>query len=144
LEILSFLSDSFWDLFLVVMGFLAMVLGIDTYKKEKKLQEIGVKTIAKVVCFSDEETSDGVKVTVPVFEFNDSFNNKIRIKGVSNSICKINETTIVYYDPKNPETEFYFAKKDFLVKYLFFLFGLFFLILGFVYLYKHFIAFNSK
>ncbi|MBF4466204.1 DUF3592 domain-containing protein [Flavobacterium sp. LC2016-12] len=144
MEILSFLSDSFWDLFLVIMGFLAMVLGIDTYKKEKKLHEIGIKTIAKVVGFSDEETSDGVKVTVPVFEFNDSFNNKIRVKGVSNSICKINETTVVYYDPKNPETEFYFSKKDFLVKYLFFFVGLFFLILGFVYLYNHFIAFNSK
>ncbi|MNL11350.1 hypothetical protein D3C87_1321820 [compost metagenome] len=85
-----------------------------------------------------------MKVTVPVFEFNDSSNNKIRVKGVSNSICKINETTVVYYDPKNPETEFYFAKKDFLVKYLFFFFGLFFLILGFVYLYNHFMAFNSK
>lgn len=121
-----------------------MVLGIDTYKKEKKLQEIGIKTIAKVIDFSDEETSDGVKVTVPVFEFKDSSNNKIRVKGVSNSICKINETTVVYYDPKNPETEFYFAKKDFLVKYLFFFVGLFFLILGFVYLYNHFIAFNSK
>lgn len=144
MEILSFLSDSFWDIFLVIMGFLAMVLGIDTYKKEKKLQEIGIKTIAKVIDFSDEETSDGVKVTVPVFEFKDSSNNKIRVKGVSNSICKINETTIVYYDPKNPETEFYFAKKDFLVKYLFFFVGLFFLILGFVYLYNHFIAFNSK
>ncbi len=144
MEILSFLSDSFWDLFLVIMGFLAMVLGIDTYKKEKKLQEIGIKTIAKVIDFSDEETSDGVKVTVPVFEFKDSSNNKIRVKGVSNSICKINETTVVYYDPKNPETEFYFAKKDFLVKYLFFFVGLFFLILGFVYLYNHFIAFNSK
>ncbi|MFB3388756.1 DUF3592 domain-containing protein [Flavobacterium sp. LAR06] len=144
MEILSFLSDSFWDLFLVIMGFLAMVLGIDTYKKEKKLQEIGIKTIAKVIDFSDEETSDGVKVTVPVFEFNDSSNNKVRVKGVSNSMCKINETTVVYYDPKNPETEFYFAKKDFLVKYLFFFVGLFFLILGFVYLYNHFMAFNSK
>lgn len=144
MEILSFLSDSFWDLFLVIMGFLAMVLGIDTYKKEKKLQEIGFKAIAKVVDFSDEETSDGVKVTVPVFEFNDSFNNKIRVKGVSNSISKINETTVVYYDPKNPQTEFYIAKKDFLVKYLFFFVGLFFLILGFVYLYNHIIAFTSR
>lgn len=126
------------------MGFLAIILGVDTYKKEKKLLEIGIKTIAKVVGFSDEETSDGVKVTVPVFEFNDSFNNKIRVKGVSNSICKINETTIVYYDPKNPQTEFYIAKKDFLVKYLFFLVGLFFLILGFVSLYNHILAFTSR
>ncbi|TDO70445.1 hypothetical protein EV143_11168 [Flavobacterium chryseum] len=125
------------------MGVLAALVGYNTFKKEKKLKEGGIKTTALVVDFSDEEMSDGPTVKVPVFEFYDNLNNKFRVKGVSNSICKIGETTVIYYNPVNPKTEYYFPNKDFLVKYLFSCVGLFMLIAGLVCLYKDFIKFNS-
>ena len=139
----TFIQESFWDIFLFLMGVAATVLGYDIFKKEKKLTEGGIKTTAVVVDFSNEETSDEPTVTVPVFEFYDNFNTKFRVKGVSNSICKIGEATIVYYNPVNPQTDYYFPNKDFLVKYLFSCVGLFCLIAGLVCLYKDFIKFNS-
>jgi hypothetical protein len=139
----TFIQAAFWDIFLVLMGFILAFFGYDTFKKEKKLKEGGIKTTASVVDFSNEETSDGPTVKVPVFEFYDHSNTKFRVKGVSNSICKIGETTVVYYNPVNPETDYYFPSKDFLVKYLLSCAGLFILIAGFVCLYKDIIKFNS-
>lgn len=126
------------------MGSIAALVGYDTFKKENKLKKGGIKTTALVVDFSYEEMSDGPSAKIPVFEFYDNFNNKFRVKGVSNSICKIGENTVIYYSPVNPEKEYYFPNKDFLVKYIFSCVGLFCLIAGFVCLYKDFINFNSK
>jgi hypothetical protein len=144
LEVITFIWESAWDFLMIFIGLISMIFGFKEFQKVKKLKESGIKTIATVVDFSYEENSDGNTLKIPVFEFYDNLNNNIRVKGVSNSICKINETTVVYYDSKNPQTEFYFPKKDFSVKYLFTFLGLFFFTLGLIYLYRHFMVLNSK
>jgi len=70
-------------------------------------------------------------------------NKQINIKGKSNSICTMYETTPIYYNPTKPETEYYLPKKNFLVKFLFFFIGLFFLCLGIYYLRTHNMEFDS-
>ncbi|QGK75193.1 hypothetical protein [Flavobacterium sp. SLB02] len=144
METISLIWDSLWDLLLIGIGLSLMVMGIRVFIKQRRIQKIGIKTIAKVIVFSDEKSleEDQAPLKIPLFIFYDSSNNQISIKGKSNSICTMYETTPVCYNPAKPETEYYLPNKDFMVKHLLFFVGLFFLSLGIYYLRKHNMEFN--
>ncbi|UTN06410.1 DUF3592 domain-containing protein [Flavobacterium bizetiae] len=144
MEIISLIWESLWDLLLVVIGLTLMVVGIRVFIKQRRIQKNGIKTMATVIGFSNEKSlaEDEASLKIPLFIFYDSSNNQISIKGKSNSICTMYETTPVYYNPEKPETEYYLPNKDFMVKHLFFFVGLFFLSLGVYYLRKHNMEYN--
>lgn len=122
METASLIWKSVWDILLIIIG---LVLLFMAFRTEKSL--------------SENETS----LKIPLFIFYDSSNKQINIQGKSNSICTMYETTPIYYNPTKPETEYYLPKKDFLVKFLFFFIGLFFLCLGIYYLRTHNMKFDS-
>lgn len=139
METITFTWKLFWDVLLCLIGLGCIIGGFITFSKEVKIKKTGIKTAAKVIDFSYEESLGESRSTlkIPIFEFYDRANNRIVIKGKSNSICKLNEITPIYYDPTNPTTHYYLSSKDFLVKFVFFIIGLFFLSLGVYYLSKY-------
>lgn len=104
-----------------------LFIGFKTLRKELKIKKTGIKTTAKFIAYSYETSVDFENtstVKVPIFEFYDLNNKMIVVKGKSCSICKTNEITTIYYNPEKPKTEYYLSKKDFMIKFLYFLFGL--------------------
>ena len=76
-------------------------------------------------------SSTPIKLPVFTFSHKDENGEKIyTVKGKSNSTCEIGEITPIYYNPENPEKEYYLPKKDFLMKYVIFLIGMFFFSFG--------------
>lgn len=98
METISLIWDSLWDLLLVVIGLTLMVMGIKVFIKQRRIQKTGTKTIATVIGFRDEKSleEDQAPLKIPLFIFYDTSNNQISIKGKSNSICTMYETTPVY------------------------------------------------
>ncbi|MCC9063801.1 DUF3592 domain-containing protein [Flavobacterium piscisymbiosum] len=145
METASLIWKSAWDILLVLIGLILMFMGIKVYIKQQRIIKTGIKTIATVIGFSNEKSlaENEAPVKIPLFIFYDTSRNQISVKGKSNSICTIHETTPIYYNPAKPETEYYLPKKDFLVKFLFFFVGLFFLSLGIYYLRTHNIVFDN-
>lgn len=119
-----------------IAGFVLILFYFITVFKEIKIKKNGINTVATVVALSidkgfENESGRVNKIKVPVFKFehvDKNGNSKtFRVKGKSNSTAKIYETTSIYYNPNNPEKEYYLPKKDFLKKYVALLIGLLFL-----------------
>ncbi|KAB1159746.1 DUF3592 domain-containing protein [Tenacibaculum aiptasiae] len=125
---------------LIILGVVFLILWLKTMIGNILIKKNGILTNARVVSYEREirkDTEAGnygeveVKFPILTFEYLDNgITKNIRIKGKSNSKFKIGEITPVYYDPNNPEGRFYLPKKDFLVKYLFLIFGIMFLYFG--------------
>lgn len=132
MEIIRFIEDSPWSILLILIGLIFIFFGFKTLIKELKIKKTGIKTTAKVIGFDQEKSTEENRTPakIPVFIFYTESKNQITVKGKSGSRCEIYEITPIYYNPKNPEKEFYLPKKDHLVKYLFFCFGLVFICLG--------------
>lgn len=146
MEIINFIWKSPWEILLILIGLVLIFTGFKIFLKEQRLKKTGIKTIATVIAFSYEKSIEEDRpqppVKIPVFIFSDHLNNKFSVKGKSNSICEIYETTPIYYNPAKPETEYYLPNKDFMVKHLFFFFGLALLCFGLYYLHQHSIEYN--
>lgn len=131
----------FWNIFMILMGSIAIIVSFSIYRDQSRLKRNGMLGEAKMIYFSTEKgTSDSPPLTIPVFTFSTEDENGIKvyyIKGKSNSICEIGELTPIYYNPENPEKEYYLPKKDFLMKYVAFFIGMFFFCLGTIYLMKN-------
>jgi len=145
METASLLWKSVWDILLIIIGLVLLFIAFRTLLKEDKIIKNGIKTTGTVIGFSTEKSlsENETSLKIPLFIFYDSSNKQINIQGKSNSICTMYETTPIYYNPTKPETEYYLPKKDFLVKFLFFFIGLFFLCLGIYYLRTHNMEFDS-
>ncbi|MDA6068408.1 DUF3592 domain-containing protein [Flavobacterium sp. AC] len=131
----------FWNIFMILMGTIAIIFSFLTHRIQSRLKRNGLLEEAKMIYFSTEKsTGDSPSLTIPVFTFSHKDQNGIKtytVKGKSNSLCKIGEVTPIYYNPENPEKEYFLPKKDFLVKYLMFFIGMFFVCLGVLYLMKN-------
>ncbi|MFY7936351.1 MAG: hypothetical protein ACOVOQ_03150 [Flavobacterium sp.] len=134
-------GDYFWDIFMILMGAIAVIISFSTHRKQLRLKKNGLVAEAKMIYFSIEKgMSDSPASKIPVFTFSHKDENGIKIysvKGKSNSSCEIGELTPIYYNPENPEEEYYLPKKDFLIKYVIFFVGMFFFCLGTIYLLEH-------
>lgn len=123
---------------MILMGFTSILLGFITHNRQLRLKKNGLLSEAKMIYFSDEKSdANEPSVKIPVFTFSHEDENGLKkyfVKGKTNSSCKIGEVTPIYYNPKNPEKEYYLPQKDFLMKYLMFFIGLFFFCLGVLYL----------
>lgn len=126
---------------MILMGTIAIILSFFTHRNQSRLKRNGLLEEAKMIYFSTEKGSDdSPSLKIPVFTFSHKDENGVKVytvKGKSNSLCKIGELTPIYYNPENPEKEYYLPKKDFLVKYLMFFIGMFFFCLGVLYLIKN-------
>ncbi|MBE8724066.1 DUF3592 domain-containing protein [Flavobacterium hungaricum] len=137
---LEFIGTYFWNAFLILISSIAIYISYSVHKEQSKLKKNGLLTEAKMIDISIENSGDdSPSVKVPVFTFshkNEYGTKSYRVKGKTNSSAKIGEITPVYYNPKNPGEEYYLPKKDFLMKYLILIFGLFFFTLGILNLLK--------
>jgi hypothetical protein len=145
METASLLWKSAWDILLIIIGLVLLFIAFRTLLKEDKIIKNGIKTTATVIGFRLKSLYQKMKhlSKYHFLYFMIAQNKQINIKGKSNSICTMYETTPIYYNPTKPETEYYLPKKDFLVKFLFFFIGLFFLCLGIYYLLTHNMEFDS-
>lgn len=145
MESIPFTWGTLWCLLSVFIGLILIFLGFKTLIKEIKIKKTGIKTTAKVIGFSYEKSlgEDDAPIKIPVFIFYDNLNHQKSVKGKSNSICKMYDTTPIYYNPENPEKEYYLPEKDFMVKFLLFLFGMIFLCLGVYCIHKIYAEFIS-
>lgn len=145
METIAFSWKYLWDITLIIIGLILIFVAFRTFKKELKIRKIGIKTTAQVIRFNYEESLEEYKspTKIPVFIFHDKLNNQITVKGKSSSSCEMYETTPIYYNPAKPETEYYLPKKDFMVKFLFFFFGLALLCSGLYYIDLHYAELNS-
>jgi len=134
----EFMDVYFWNGFMILMGSISLYFSFTTHRDQARLKKKGLLTEAKMIEFSAEKaTSDSTSVTVPVFTFSHKDQNGVkvfRVKGKTNSSAQIGEITPIYYNPENPEKEYYLPKKDFLMKYLMLFLGMFFCCLGLLYL----------
>lgn len=131
----------FWNIFMILMGAIAIIVSFSIHRNQSKLKRNGVIGEAKIIYFSTEKgISDSPSLKIPVFTFSAEDQNGVKVyyvKGKSNSICEIGELTPIYYNPEDPEKEYYLPKKDFLMKYVAFFIGTFFFCLGSIYLMKN-------
>ncbi|MCG7501379.1 DUF3592 domain-containing protein [Tenacibaculum sp. Mcav3-52] len=127
---------------LIILGVVFLFLSLKTMIKNNKIKRNGILTNARVVSYITEKRKDSepgnyneviLKFPILIFEqIVDGEIKNIRVKGKSNSKFKIGEVTPIYYDPNDPEENFYLPKKDFFVKYLFLIFGIIFLTFGII------------
>lgn len=126
---------------MILMGAIAVIISFSTHKEQLRLKKNGLIGEAKMIYFSLEKgISDSPPLKIPVFTFSHKDENGVKIysvKGKSNSSCEIGELTPIYYNPENPEKEYYLPQKDFLMKYVIFFVGMLFFCLGTIYLLKH-------
>lgn len=132
------MESYFWNVFMILIGGIAIVISFFTYINQSRLTRNGQKGEAKMIYFSIEKgTDDSPPAKIPVFTFSHKDENGVKkyfVKGKSNSSCDIGELTPIFYNPENPEKEYYLPKKDFLMKYVIFFIGMFFFCLGVIYL----------
>jgi hypothetical protein len=60
-----------WDLLLVGIGLTLMVMGIRVFIKQRRIQKTAIKTIARVIGFSDQKSlaEDQAPLKIPMFIF---------------------------------------------------------------------------
>ncbi len=130
----------FWNIFMILMGSISIVLSFLTHREQSKLKRNGLLAEAKLIeFFNEKSTDDSPAAKIPVFKFLHKDKDGTRafiVKGKSNSLGEIGELTPIYYNPENPEKEYYLANKDFLMKYVMFFIGMFFFCLGILYMLK--------
>jgi len=131
--------ESIGSIIFSITGLILILIFFLTIIKNIRIKKLGILTTARVVTFvlkegiKDEHGSTS-KLNIPVYKFDHINNNgsskTFRVEGKSNSVAKIGEETPIYYNPNNPEKEYYLPKKDFLIKYVFLVVGFVFFSIG--------------
>ena len=133
---LNFIIENFWNFLIMFMGGISILFSFLTYREQNKLKKHGLIEEAKFIGYSQEKgigKSPSIKVPLFVFWYKSDIEKKYyTVKGKTNSSCKSGETTPIYFNPENPEKEYYLPKKDFLMKYILLFLGTFFLCLGYL------------